>query len=311
MMSGTWLSPAARGRLVVGAFGLAAGLGAWTHARVLVPRTAALLSLRRPLERHAQWVQSGALPRALAIHRLRDPGFDVYGPDPADVQVLASRRDIIGHLNTTAPRVALIRDIDFPTVHQSHHEHGWPLFVLDTSSFHMMLVSNVLVPGAEDLNRIPEVLHREPPTLAHETLVRFEQYVEIIGWQIDAPIVRGGKHTLQIAIRVLRPLPGGSKIYARFLQGRLSRINAEPHELAEGLYPCSLWRAGDYILHRFEFEAPTLEILPGDHEFVVGLRRSEKNNYEITVPEGKTGEHGVVIRDKKRNFATLGEVPVW
>jgi hypothetical protein len=56
---------------------------------------------------------------------------------------------------------------------------------------------------------------------------------------------------------------------------------------------------------------PTLEILPGKHEFIVGLRRSEKKNFSISEPEGKTGEFGVRVKGKKkREFAVLGEVDV-
>jgi hypothetical protein len=147
--------------------------------------------------------------------------------------------------------------------------------------------------------------------LAHETLVRFESYVEVIGWEVTEPLVRGREATLQVAFRVLRPLPGGSKLHARFNRGRIARINGEAHELAEGLYPCNLWRPGDYVLHRFTFEVPVLETLPGSYDLVLGLRRSESENYDVTVPEGKDGEFGVRVADSKHDFATVGSVEVW
>jgi hypothetical protein len=147
--------------------------------------------------------------------------------------------------------------------------------------------------------------------LRHPTLVRFDDYVEIIGWEVTDPVIRGRPVTLSLSIRVLRPLPGGTQVYARLLKGRSSRLNGDPHELTGGIYPPNLWRQGDYVLHRFTFDAPALEIQPGAHELLVGLRRSEKENIEISVPEGKTGEHGVEVRGKSRHFAALGTVEVW
>jgi hypothetical protein len=147
--------------------------------------------------------------------------------------------------------------------------------------------------------------------MANETLVRFESFVEIVAWEVDEPLVRGTKRKLRLLLKALRPVPGGTKIYARFLRGRMSRINAEAHEIASDLYPPNFWREGDYIVHEIEIDVPVLEILSGTHELVVGLRRSEQKNYDITIPEGPSGEHGVTIKDKKRNFAVIGEVQVW
>jgi len=276
---------------------------------VLVPATSDMLSPKAVLARHAELALAGALGPELAVHRIRDKALPLYGPTA--LESLASRRDISAYLTADEPRAVLIRSLDLAAVYQHHRQAGTPLYVLDASHHHLRLVANVLPEGAVDQNPIPAVLFDEPPELEHPTLVRFEEYVEIIGWQVDEPIVRGRKHTLQLALRVLRPLPGGSKIYSRFIGGRLSRINGEPTPIADDVYPCNLWRAGDYVLHRLEFDAPTLEILPGTYDFMVGLRRSEQKNYTISIPEGPTGEHGVEIDDPKRSFAKIGTVEVW
>ena len=51
---------------------------------------------------------------------------------------------------------------------------------------------------------------------------------------------------------------------------------------------------------------PWLEVLPGEHELIVGLRRSEKSNLKITTPEQGTGEFGVTVRGKSHEFAVIG-----
>lgn len=289
--------------------GAAALLGAHGYARVLVPGTCELLSPRGLLQHHRALAEAGALPMQLGNHRVRDEGLSLYGP--GDVLDLASRRELATYLSAPEPRVAIIRERDLPALHQDHRQKGWPLHVLDDRHAFLRLVANRLPPGEHDANPIPAVLHDEPPVLAHPTRLQFESYIEIIGWEVTEPVIRGREATLRLAIRVLRPLPGGSQVYARLLKGRSSRINGEPHELTGGIYPPNLWREGDFILHELRFTAPLLEIQPGPHELLVGLRRSERQNYEISVPEGPTGEHGVVVKGKKRNFASLGTAQVW
>lgn len=288
---------------------LAALVGAWQQSRTLLSETSAKLSPRHVLDVFAGLAEQGAVAPTLASHRVRDPGLAHYGP--TDLLALGNRRDIFEHLGADEPRAVLLRSIDLPAVFQQHRAAARDFFVLDDSHAKLRLVANVLPDGWTDRNRIPEVLSHEPFALENETYVRFEEFVEVVGWQVDGPIVRGRKHTLQLELRVIRPLPGGAKIFARFLGGRLSRINPDPQPLAEDLYPCNLWRNGDYILHRYEFTAPALEILPGEYDFVVGLRRSETKNFEISQPEGTEGEYGVRVEDPKRAFAKLGRVQVY
>ncbi|MBL4689387.1 MAG: hypothetical protein JKY37_32660, partial [Nannocystaceae bacterium] len=290
---------------IVGLAGLTASL---LYTRGTLEDLSTLLSPRTVLARYDTWVAAGALPGRLGAHRIRDEGLQLYGP--AEIETLGSRRDAITWLSADEPRVVLLRKRDLAAVHMNHRHNGWPLHVLDRSHATLILVANVLPEGAEDLNPIPAVLFDEAPVMKHETMLRFENYIEVIGWQATEPIIRGRKATIEIAIRVLRPLPGGCKLYTRLLKGRSSRMAVEPQPLTMDIYPPNLWRAGDFIVHRFEFEAPPLEIQWGPHEVIVGLRRSETKNIGITVPEGKTGEFGVRVRGKKRTFATLGEVEV-
>ncbi len=53
---------------------------------------------------------------------------------------------------------------------------------------------------------------------------------------------------------------------------------------------------------------PWLEVLPGEHELIVGMRRSEKTNLKISTPESGTGEFDVKLRGKKHEFAVIGKV---
>jgi len=303
------LPPSLRRRLSLGVVGAGTLWGAVGYAQGLVPDVCNLLSPQRVLEHHATLAEAGALPGELGNHRVRDPGMALYGP--GDVVMLASRRELSNYLSSDEPRVAIIRRRDLAALHQDHRQKGWPLFVLDQTHAHLRLVANRLPDGETDLNPIPSVVFDEPVAVANPTQLQFENYIEIIGWEMTDPVIRGREATLTLSIRVIRPLPGGTKLYARLLKDRSSRLNSDPHELTDGVYPPNLWRDGDFIRHSFTFKAPSLEIQPGPHELIIGLRRSERQNFEISMPEGKKGEHGVAVRGKKRNFATIGSVQVW
>jgi hypothetical protein len=281
------------------------------YGRVVVPRTSAQLSTKATLHRHAQWVERGLVPTTFAAHRVRDAGLAAYGPGMGEVVNLSSRSELTNWLSAEDSAVALIRRAELAPLHAKARQNPWHLYVLDEQHHDLVLVSNFLPEGLDDQNPLPEIVLDSPPALAHETLVRFEKYVEVIGWEVEGPVVRGGKATLRLALKPLRQMPAGTQVYARLQKGKMSRINAAPHDLVGGMYPPNNWRDGDYILHEFEFEVPSLEILSGPHEFIVGLRRSENKNFSITYPEQEFGEFGVIVRGKKkREFAVLGEVDV-
>jgi hypothetical protein len=268
------------------------------------------LSARDLLERHRSWTEAGQLPAELGMHRVRDRGVEHYGPTPEFIETFDGRRDLMSRFSGDEPAAALIRKSDLAPLHQNHRRTGWPLFVLDASHGHLALVANVLPEGAEDQNPILEILFDEYVPLEHETLLEFDERVQIVGWEIEEPLVRGSRRTLKLMFHVLKSLPGGSKIQTRFRKRSLSWFNADWHDLAENIYPCTHWRKGDYVLHRFTFDVPLVEVFTGPYGIWIALRRSEKSQLPITIPEGKRGKFGVEVKDKKRNFAMIGEVDV-
>ncbi|MFZ6181764.1 hypothetical protein [Nannocystis pusilla] len=287
------------------------GRQTWSYGRDLLPRTSEQFSLLRPLTRWAAWAEAGSLPPTLGVHRVTDPGLDLYGPAAVRRLPLATREALGSALRQPAPAAALIRTSELAALHQTARAAGFPLYVLDASNRDVLLVANSLPPGEADVNPIRRVLFDEPPQLAHQTLVRFDDFVEVIAWEWDEPVVRGRDVELRVVLRPLKAMPSGSKITVRLQQGRLSRVNPMPHDLVENIYPPQYWRPGDYLLHRFRVHVPTLEIVPGPHEVVIGMRRTESTNYKITVPEGETGEHGVRVFAGPHEFAVVGELQVW
>jgi hypothetical protein len=180
--------------------------------------------------------------------------------------------------------------------------------VLDAEHFDYLLVANVLPPGGEDQNPLLGIVYDEPITLANQTSVTWEPFVELIAWEIEGKLHRGSSASLHMVFRVMRPLPAGTQMYARLQRGKVSRVAAEPHELTGGAIPPNFWRAGEYIHHRYDFTVPWLEVLPGPHDLIVGLRRSENANLKISPATEQHAEFGVELRGDKSEFATIGSV---
>lgn len=309
-----WVSPRLREMAGRALATLALAYAAVTLSHELLDRTGVHLSSKAPFERFAQYAGGPAgdatFPEILGTHRLNDPGVERYGPPAASVVPLDSRGELHGWIGGEQAAAAMIRRSALAPLHSAHRKGDWPLYVVDNRHDDLVLVSNVLPNDAEDESPITAIVLDEAPQLEHQTLVRFDNNVEIIGWEVEGPLRRGGEVELRVAFRVLRHMTAGTKLYARFQKGKMSRVNALPHVLAEGVYPPNNWSSGDYILHRFRFEIPSIEVFPGPHDFIVGMRRTETKNYPITVPEGETGEHGVRIRGKKHEFAIVGEVEI-
>ena len=298
-----WLAPAtAAGALAVQAAAIGHGL---------VPATAAHTSLRRPFDRLAGWQAAGALPEGLAIARMSEPTLAIYGPPPRARQVVGTRAEASAWLARPTPAAALIRQGDLAALAAEARAAGRPLFVLDRGHREAALVSNTLPEGAGDQSPLRGIVGDAPPALTNPTLVQFEEMLEVIGWEIDGALIRGGEATLTVGLRVLRPPPAGAQLYVRLQRGRLSRIGGQPAPLAEGLYPPNLWRAGDFITHRQRIKVPLLEVVSGGHDLVIGVRASPSKNLEIRAPQGARGEYGVEVLDKQRSFAAVGRVQVW
>ncbi len=283
---------------------------AWVYGHSLLADVGDQLSIAGPLRRWSAAVERGDIPDTpIGLHRIRDPGLEFYGPGETHELFLANRGDLDKWLFDDSPRVALIRRSDLAASFSSARGHSEPFHVIDDRHWDYVVVSNFIPDHGEDQNPLLAIAVAEPPQLANQTMVGWD-YLDLVAWEIEGDLHRGAKPTLHMVFEVKRAPPAGLKMYARLQQGKLSRVAAEPHELTGGKYPPNYWRAGDIIHHRFEFEVPKVEVMWGEHELIVGMRRSEKTNLPITVPEGNEGEFGVRITGSKHEFAVIGVVDI-
>ncbi|MCA9700878.1 MAG: hypothetical protein KC431_25350, partial [Myxococcales bacterium] len=282
------------------------------YGRGLLDDLGAELSIAGPMRRWDAGIHDGTIPHArLGLYRIDDPGLRHYGPGPQREEFLANRVDLDRWIYDDRPRTVLMRRSDLPGAYANARTHGEPFYVLDASHNQYVLVSNFLPPETDDQNPLKRFVVAESPQLANETLVAWDPYLELVGWEIEGPVHRGSKPVLHLEFRVQRPLPAGAKLYARLQKGKVSRVSAMPHELGgNGELPPNYWRAGDIIHDRIQLEVPWLEVMPGEHDLIVGMRRSETSNFRMTRPEGDKGEFGVVMKNTAHEFAVIGQVPI-
>jgi hypothetical protein len=271
------------------------------------------LSPRRVFDQHARWAAEKQVPAQLGLHRVRDPAADRYAPTTDNRVALRTRSSAADWLARPRESVAIVRSADFPGLVQMSRQHGWTLHVLDWAHHDLKIVANFVPEGLRDLAPLGDVLFSEgdAPVLENPTLVRFDQSVEVIGWQIDGDLARGSSIVVSVALRVVGRLSASSKIYVRLQQGQISKINPFARPLTGGLYPPAQWRPGDVLIHRETIEIPWVNVLPGAHELFVGLERGKNKNAKITVPEAREGAFGVRLRGRKgRDYANLATVNV-
>ena len=283
---------------------------AWGYGRVVLDTLSEQMSIAAPLRAYEDRIEAGELADdRVAIHRVRDPGVLHYGPGRERTLFLSSRSEMNDYLAEDQAHAVLIRRSDFPSAFKAARRDGRTIHVLDASHHAYLIVANTLPEGSEDQSPIRDIVFDEPVTLAKATYVEWEPYVELLAWEIEGEVHRGATITMHMVFRVRRSLPAGTKLYARLQKGKTSRVAAMPHELTGGVLPPNFWQPGDYVHHALEVEVPWLEVLPGEHELIVGLRRSEKTNLKISAPTKKDpGPHGIKIQGKKSEFAVVGTV---
>lgn len=148
---------------------------------------------------------------------------------------------------------------------------GRPYVVLDDSSTRALLVSNQ-ANGSADRNPLARaVLRREPSGIAHRPSapIVYDNKIELIGWDLPAPLSRGSTITVKLYFKVLAPIAGAYKVFLH-IDGAGLRMNGD-HEPINGRCATSFWKPGDYIVDEFSLVAggPTFPAV--DYEVWAGF----------------------------------------
>ena len=182
-------------------------------------------------------------------------------------------------------RWLLVKADDLPKLNQLYRgQAGKNLPILDGRSSQILLASNQL---GEHVNEswISRFILDEAPHPEHPLDVTFEDQLETIGWEVtdkDGKIVpsvvpASGYH-LRVYYRVLKPITGTWKAFVH-IDGNQRRFNGD-HNVLDGKYAMSLWRAGDVVVDDLDFQLEP-NFTPGDYTVYFGFFAGE-TRFKVT-----------------------------
>jgi 4-amino-4-deoxy-L-arabinose transferase-like glycosyltransferase len=163
--------------------------------------------------------------------------------------------------------------------------------VLDARSSEILLVSNELG-GARNENPIEQFVLSTAPHPSHTLDANLGDKLDVLGWdtlgsdgQPVAEIEPAHRYTFVIYYRVVQVITGSWDTFIH-IDGFQRRFNGD-HPTLDGKYPFNLWRVGDFIADRYEFELEP-NFGAGRYQVYFGLYNG---NHRLEVRRGRAAEN--------------------
>ena len=197
---------------------------------------------------------------------------------------LANQSALITYLLEDEPRWAVIPADELATINRVYRRRAdRHLFVADASSARVLLVTNEVPDGRENQSFIAQyVLDEAPDDIQHPTNIRFDDKIELVGYDLDLPsdgsVGPGQDFTITWYWRALRRVSGSWKIFLH-VDGHGLRLNGD-HDPVEERYPVRLWDEGDVVVDVQQLSVPA-HYRSGSYQIFVGFFSGE-NRLEVT-----------------------------
>lgn len=247
-------------------------LTAFLTIHMLVPAVSRHVSYRGLFTRFKQ-LGGGQL----GVYGVPQAGSKVYGQKSVQLYSLSELFDFLrkgkdgagaGGAPSERP-LAIIGASELAGVDQFAFQNKHSYHVVDDSNSQMLLLASELKPGETDRNPLRRLVTTTPPQPRFPVSATFEDYVELIGYDLPAEVSRGDDVPVRLYFRVLKPLGGGYKIFMHF-DGMGSRFNGD-HVPLDGKYPTPFWTAGQYIIDEHRVPTSRLNQAPGYYQVFTGL----------------------------------------
>lgn len=255
-------------------------IGAYT-AQIHTPAASALFSPREVfdlLRRHA-----GA-GEALGEYRTGSRAAEYYADRP--IEALKTPAAVATFLSSTTRAWVLVPADELATVNKAHRDKTRRhLFVLGAEESRILLATNRPLPNVADQNPLASAVRGEVPAVQHRVGARFENKLELVGYDLDLPeqgyAGAGQTFTITWVYRVLDRISGNYKPFVHIDRGS-QRIHGD-HEPVDGKYPVRLWSPSDVIVDRQTVAIPA-NMRPGTYEIFTGFFSGETR---LKVVEGR------------------------
>jgi hypothetical protein len=258
-----------------------------------------------------QWrelLNAGSIGTQLAFRNGQEPGFARALPRELEARELRSQAELTKWLEGDEPRVALVSSHDLALLDHRAREQKLSFGVLAQARHDLFFVTNRSID--HDNNPLRSVVVDEPPASEHPTRVEFDQRVALVGWTLNSPFRRGARAHLTLVFEVLGTLPPGVEIIVRLQRGRMGRLGGRAEKAAQGIYPPSLWRRGEFIIHRTQIEVPWILTVPGTYELLIAVKKIGGNNFPVTSTDEDLEKVKAHSRGGKREFVQIATLDI-
>lgn len=186
------------------------------------------------------------------LHSVNELFDFLYKPGPAGERSFAI---------VSASELAMIDQFSFQTQR--------PYVVIDDSNSQILLLAAQARSGEEDRNPLRRLISNTRPQPKNAVSATFEDYIELIGYDLPAEISRGEDIPLRLYFRVIKPPGGGYKVFVHF-DGMGARFNGD-HVPLDGKYSTPYWTAGQYIIDEHRVPTSRLNQAPGYYQVFTGF----------------------------------------
>jgi hypothetical protein len=237
-----------------------------------LPQLSEHLSPRNVFDKFNELAKSG---EPFAQHRVEGRAASYYVK--GRVEDIAGRTELLDFLAGPGRRWASFPSDQLADIDLAFRKRtGRHLFVAGAESARITLVASEPVTGHTDQNPLTRFVLREVPEVQHPVGARFEDAVELVGYDIELPaadsVGPGQSFTVTWVFRALKANIGGYKLFVHVDSGS-QRIHGD-HDPVDGKYPVRLWDVGDVILDRQKLSVPATSP-PGVYTMYIGFFRGE------------------------------------
>ncbi len=206
-----------------------------------------------------------------------------------EVRDIESQAELVEFLAADQRRWAAFPTDELAQIDRAFRQRtGRHLFVADARSARVVLATNQEIAERDNESFVARYVLEEAPTPAHPVGARFEDKLELVGYDLELPhdgyVGAGESFTITWYWRALKPVPGSWKPFVH-VDGQGLRLNGD-HDPVDGKYPIRLWDEGDVVVDVQELTVPA-NYRPGPYNIFIGLFSGDNR---LEVVEGPRAE---------------------
>lgn len=259
---GLALGGALRRRLLYASLGVGL-VASLISVYALVPAVSAHVSYRGVFTKYKQ-LGGGAL----GIYGVPRSGARVYDQQSVELTSLPGVLEFLGK-DASKRAFVLVGAQELAALDQLMRQRQQTYYVVDDSNVQFLLLSNQLAAKETDLNPLRRLVLDKEPHPQHALKARFEDRLELLGYDLPDELSRGGDFTIRLYFKVLQPVGGSYKVFLHF-DGAGTRWNGD-HVPLDGKFPTQYWSQGYYIIDEHHMSTSRMAQPAGVYQVYAGL----------------------------------------